>query len=719
MLSDARVQRSERAPLRADVQGLRAVAVLLVLGAHVFGFPRGGFIGVDVFFVISGYLITGLLSRELDRSGRVSIRDFYARRARRILPMAVLVLVATVVGAHVIFTSLRAHQTTVDAWWAFGFLANVHFASIGTNYFAAHRAQSAVQQYWSLAVEEQFYLVWPWVLFVTFAVARRARLRRSTAVIAGVSFVLVALSFAASVHLTKLDPAGSYFSAFTRAWELGIGALASIIQPAALRITPRVRAAGAWVGLAGIAIAALAISDATPFPGWAAAAPVVATAVVLLAADPRGGVGERFALGSAPSLYLGKISYSLYLWHWPAIIFATAYYPHSTHKAELIALVGALALSAASNTLLEEPIRHSLWLSKKPQGWVRPRRRGLGELIADNERVALRFAAAAVALAIWFAWALVNTGGSTNVAATTPAAAVDPALDAAAPSTTLATEADPLQALIKSSLLATSWGPLTPSLDALPKAGAPEMIHDNCLSTNAANEARCSYGSPAAPHVAVLLGDSIAASYMPGIRGALKETDWRIQMLTLKSCAMVDTPMQVSDTHKWENKDCTAHHAWALHEVQRINPELVIMASNHEEANQILGAGPQGSAQNFSRWHDALVHTLQEVTAPGRRVVVIGAPPRSGNLQECVTRVSKPQDCNGVLSDDWLAVRRAEQTAAVGPGVTYVDPEDWFCYHATCPAVIGSTPVYWDGIHITAAYSRTLAPELAKPLLGT
>ncbi|MEY2417656.1 MAG: hypothetical protein QOG90_336 [Actinomycetota bacterium] len=698
--------------VRADVQGLRAVAVVLVLLDHVFGFPRGGFIGVDVFFCISGFLITGLLVRENERTARFSVREFYARRARRILPMAVLVLVVTDITAKLIFTAVRAHQTLVDSLWAFGFMANVHFVAIGTSYFEAHRPPSAIQQYWSLAVEEQFYLLWPWILLAAFLVGRHLLKGRTRAAVAATATVMVAASFAFCVAYTHSNPTGSYFSAFTRAWELGLGALTMLVAGNVAKLPERTRAIASWTGLGVIVVSAFAIGPFTAFPGWVAAVPVLATAVILAVGPVAGGVGERWALGARPSLYLGDISYSLYLWHWPAIIFANAYFVKGSVAARGSALIGALVLSAITFQLVEEPIRHSFWLSRKPAGYVRDRRR-MSEWTSDNERTLLLAAAAAVALVGVQVWTVVSDAHDKTQ--TVNVSDVAPVGDASG-ATATTTMSDPFAELVKSSAFATSWGKLDPPIDSLNSAGAPEWIHDHCLDVRADNETRCSYGAPDAPHLAVVLGDSIASSYLPGIRTALGSA-YRVQPLTLGECPMIDTPTKASAHSTGLNQRCADHKPWALHEVERLHPELVIVSNSFAFIDALVGGGPAGSSTNADRWRDGTQKTLSALSATGARVVVLGAPPSSENLQECVTVRSTPQDCDREVQPRWLAVRGAESAGANAAHATYVDPLTWFCYRSLCPAVIGSTPVYWDGVHMTGAYSRSLAPQLARVLL--
>ncbi|HVT78538.1 MAG TPA: acyltransferase family protein [Acidimicrobiales bacterium] len=711
--------RSESKPstLRTDVQGLRAVAVGLVVAAHVFGKPSGGFIGVDVFFVISGFLITGLLVRERERTGRISIREFYARRARRILPMAMLVLLATNVAAHVIFRSGRAHQTFVDSLWSLGFLANIHFTAIGTSYFDALRPPSAVQHYWSLAVEEQFYVVWPALLTLAFVVARWLRRRSMTAV--GVTAGLaVAASFVFCVHATHTDPTGSYFSPFTRAWELGIGALAAMVQPKVMGLAPRLRRWTGWTGVGLIMVSAVVITSKTPFPGTAALLPVLATALVLMSGPVAGGVGSRWALGNPVAMYLGQISYSLYLWHWPVLIFAKAYFGASGLKYYLVSTLGALALSAYSNWFVEEPFRHSRWLSRKPAGYA-PDRRTLWEWISDNERPLIPLSIFVVVALLYAGNHVTGSGPSNAEALAADARAGLLTVPTSAGTPTTVSDLSPLEQTIKASLDATSWPPLQPSLDNLTHDAAPEWTKDNCINVERQNEVRCAYGPANAPHLAVVVGDSIAVSYMPGLRAALVDQGWRIQLLTKGECPMIDTPTKHTTDDTGEFKECTAHRSWAVSEVARLHPDLVISASAVAFVDRLVDGGKPNDPQNYALWQAGMQRMLAKLVPLAGRVVQLGAPPFTANLEACATRVSKPSDCTATVTPRWYSVQDAEKTAAEAANATYVDPVGWFCYQGGCPAVIGSTPVTWDGTHITATYSRTLGAPLRAALLPT
>jgi peptidoglycan/LPS O-acetylase OafA/YrhL len=346
------------------------VAVLLVALDHAGGgFLRGGYVGVDVFFVLSGFLITGLLLSGAAKRGYVSLTEFYTRRARRILPAAALTLVVTDIVAFHLLNFVRAKQVMWDSIWASVFAANFHFAQEGTDYFAREQPPSPLQHFWTLAVEEQFYLVWPALLSVALfgiAVRRRRRTgrdgitRRSLFRLLVVIVVAGGASLAWSIHSTPLSPAGSYFSTFTRAWELALGAALAIGAPRLLRLPMPSRAAMGWAGLVCIAIAGATFSMSTLFPGYAALLPTVGAGLVITAgiADQQPALGAGRFLAIAPMRYVGDRSYTFYLWHWPVLIIAAQYAGHKLSVGvNLLLLTGAFALSVVTYGLFENPIR--------------------------------------------------------------------------------------------------------------------------------------------------------------------------------------------------------------------------------------------------------------------------------------------------------------------------------------------------------------------------
>ena len=390
------MDRAAKPAFRRDIQGLRAIAVLLVVLDHA-GVPflQGGYVGVDVFFVLSGFLITGLLLAG-PRSGPRLVLDFYVRRARRILPAATLTLVVTIVASYLLLNVVRARQAVVDSIWASLFMANVHYANEGTDYFARGQPPSPVQHYWSLSVEEQFYFAWPaLVALALFGIpyaAHRLRGRRHgrpagvdrTARLAllALTLVVAGASFAWSVFLTDRQPTDAYFSTVTRAWELALGALLAIAGASLVRLPRLARSVMGWLGLAAIVVAAVAYTSSTPFPGDAALLPTLGAALVIAAGVGRDDDPPAPAACSAraPLRYVGDRSYAFYLWHWPVLVIAGLYVGEELSvMTNLLLVVFAFGISIVSYALVEDPIRRARWSASGELG-ARPgvRRRGRG-----------------------------------------------------------------------------------------------------------------------------------------------------------------------------------------------------------------------------------------------------------------------------------------------------------------------------------------------------
>jgi peptidoglycan/LPS O-acetylase OafA/YrhL len=699
--SRRRVAPEANAHQRLDIQGLRMAAVVLVVLSHLFHWPRGGFIGVDVFFVISGFLITGSLLHTLEKTGRISFSSFYRRRVRRIVPAATLVLLATCLSAYLIFGTARFESTAFDAVAAFAFVANWRFGIEGTDYFNASGPVSALQHYWSLSVEEQFYFVWPALIFVIGTlVARRSWSRRvQLAITVGVMGIVIIASFVYSVLDTESNPTWAYFSTLTRVWELGIGALLAISISYFKRIPDVARPCIAWFGLALILGGAFAITeDDGGFPAPWAAVPVLGTALVISA-----GVGgdHRFlkVLTNRVSTYFGDISYSLYLWHWPVIIMLEALMDRSGYYfAAALLLMGGLSVGAYH--FVENPIRMSKWLQSaaeredlralKRSRWRLPSLR-MGE---SSQRIAL----GSVALI---------TAGLSAYALVPPTVVVNPYDKPTAEAATLTgRDRD-----IVDALAASEWpGNLTPALSDVTSARPPEDA-DGCGDTTNKSDRTCTYGS--GDKVAFVAGDSVAITWLQPIRAVLESQGWTIRGVMKAGCPAVRIdPSNVTS----EFADCAAHQRWVAQEVLRVKPDLVVV-SETERLDVLTQTGPKGTAA-AAKWQDAAAATYSELKSTGARLVVLAPTPQGKDPATCVTRTSVPVECVSLVSDNWHTTSTAEAAAAKSVGATYVNTLPWFCSAAeACPEFIGSVTVKRDHIHMTPEYANTITPDLAPVLL--
>jgi len=354
---------------RPDVEGLRAVAVLIVVLFHVFVTAKsrafsGGYVGVNVFFVISGFVITGLLLRECNATGRIGLVAFYARRARRIIPAMALVIIVSLVVERILIGASATSLVASDAKWSSVFLANIHFTKVYPT-FLVHRPDTPLQNYWSLAVEEQFYLVYPAIILMVAVGIRRGPLRLKMGI---VLCAIIVVSFAWFIASTSF--AALAYSPLALAWELGLGALVAVCTVQLKKLSPTVAAVMTWVGLGGILVAALVFTLTSPYPWLVAGLPVLSTVLVIAGGTAAPRRGAESLLRLAPFKWLGRWSYSYYLWHWPILIFAVQHWGHPSVIRNLALACFALGISAISYFYVENPIRHSKLFSQSSKASI-------------------------------------------------------------------------------------------------------------------------------------------------------------------------------------------------------------------------------------------------------------------------------------------------------------------------------------------------------------
>ena len=327
-----------------QIQGLRALAAILVTVFHARLLP-GGFIGVDIFYVISGYLITGLILREIEKTGTLDLRSFYQRRIKRLLPTSVFVLFVTAIFAWILFPPITRDALGRDLFAAATYISNYLFAWWQNDYQNLNATPSPFIHYWSLAVEEQFYLIWP--IFILFLA------RYGKKVILGGIAITTLGSLLFSIYLTQVAPIWAFYSLPTRAWELGFGALLLFIPETKkkMRILP-------WLGFFGITFASLNFNENTAFPGKNALIPVIAT-VVLIASIKYWPPLFNDLSNSRVSQWLGGISYPLYLWHWPALVLPSSALGRPLRFYErFLCILLTIILAHFTSKYVEEPLRH-------------------------------------------------------------------------------------------------------------------------------------------------------------------------------------------------------------------------------------------------------------------------------------------------------------------------------------------------------------------------
>ena len=683
---------------RTDLQGLRAVAVLLVLLDHA-GLTQlaGGYVGVDVFFVLSGFLITGLLLRAARETGRISLLEFYGRRAKRILPAAALTLITTTIVAYEFLNYVRARSIAWDSIWAAIFAANFHFAHVGANYFAQGQPPSPIQHYWSLAVEEQFYLVWPAVLSLTLFGAALGRRRGGTRTARATRRVFLTIcvagvaSFVWSIHSTSASPVSSYYSPFTRAWELALGAALAVGGVTGLHLP--LRAAAGWIGAAMIAFAAVALSTATPYPGYSTLLPTVGAALIIAAGlrnRPRLGIGRVLSL--RPFQYICDRSYSLYLWHWPVLVLTMLYQRRQLEvRVNLLLLLVALLLSIVSYRVLENPIRRAHW----------------------SPRLSTALAPVAVSAAVGVALLAVSSldsriGRVERASAAVPrSTAANVRLATPVPkATTLPAVVDAVKTALAGASVPTD---LTPPVDQLSTDGYQFPDHCDPTQGDPAVQPICHLGDATSTNTIVVFGDSQAEMWMPTILAMAQADAWNVVPLVRKGC-FVNTwigngypatpPSTVASCHAW--------YRWAVQQAQRLRPDVVLMSGC------CSGAGASGAFGPTIR--DGYSTTAAALTRFTRSVILIEdeeeliMQPVDCLLATGATLLS----CMTTQTSSLLAFNNSLPQLAKAKHFGFLKTRGWFCYQNQCPMVVGTTIVYRDTGHITPEYALLLTAPFRK-----
>ncbi|MFE6520642.1 acyltransferase family protein [Streptomyces sp. NPDC057794] len=678
----SRPPRTAEPPFRTDIQGLRGMSVSLVVLAHA-GLPwiAGGYVGVDVFFVISGFLITSGLLHEADRTGTVSLRRFYARRALRILPLATLVLLATLAGCLLFASKIRHAEFTQDALASAAYVMNIDLAVTGTDYLRETQAPSPFQHYWSLSVEEQFYLLWPLLLLIAVKTARRPLLRALPLAL------LCAGSFLLAVRTTPGAPSWGYFGPHTRLWELGCGGLLAFCAGALTRLPRLAAAACTWLGSAAVLASAVLYDDRTPFPGTHALLPVLGAVLVIGGGcHPTRSVPSRL-LALRPAAWLGDVSYGWYLWHWPLLMIGPgALGREATPLLSLQLSALALLLAWLSLHLVEKPLRGLTPLRRRPLAAVFS---GLG------------LSATVVCAAL--------------VAASFPPA-ISSGADAPDLRRTLATAQDPRARL--TGLLSRSAnglpGNLSPALRDV-KDHRSSVYRDDCHVDYAAlRSPACLYGDRTAEPVVVLFGDSHAAQWFPALDALARHHGWRLVSLTKASCKTADL------TTVNRGKPYTACDTWrenALRRIARLRPALVVTSSSE------AGTAARPVDDPLRDWTAAYGRVFRRLDDGADRVVVLlDNPWPKGDAVECAAR--RPLRLRACEHGPRDAVRdpvRREATRLAGrrAGATVLDPAPWLCAGGgagRCPVVVGDTFVYRDESHVAESYAEALAPVLEAEL---
>jgi peptidoglycan/LPS O-acetylase OafA/YrhL len=645
-----------RLGFRSDIEGLRAVAILLVVAAHArMPWLTGGFVGVDVFFVLSGFLITGLLTREVATTGKLGFVNFYARRLRRLLPALLTMLVVTCLVAAVVLAPGDQGRQATAAATASIWLSNMHFAFAKLDYFSPDASSNLFLHTWSLGVEEQFYLIWP--ALVLWAFAGKRGTRRYPGRLKTTMLLVGAASLVACLLLTRSAPQMAFYLMPLRAWQFAVGALAWLHfgsgdsmnpEDEADRLTPSTRAWLGWSGLGLIILCAVWLNENVPYPGWRALLPTLGAAAVLAAGSQGSTQGVSKPLSLRPMQAIGRISYAWYLWHWPVLLLGASLVPtaNGVYRAALVAV--SLLLAAISYAGVESPIRHQArWIARP----------GIGVLSALAVMIG-----ANVACIAWFN------------------ASVD-------------WRNSPDQQRYRQ---AQTDAPVIYSM------GCDDWYHSDRVRI-------CAFGPKDAAHTVVLMGDSIGAQWFPALAEILNRPDWRLMVLTKSSCPMVDEPYFYERIGR-EYVECSKWRSQALQQVASMKPDIVVLGTvqsdDFSKAQWIQGTERVLGALSSATGHVYILRGTPHLPFDGPKCLSAGTwlPSLHSTRRRCEAPASNTHD-DAVYR--WL-----QQATARFDNATAIDMNPLICPNGECRAERDGRVVFRDSQHLTASFTQTLGHAL-------
>lgn len=645
--------------------------MILVLVFHVWpGSLPAGYIGVDVFFVISGFLITGLLFRELEREGRISFTSFYIRRFQRLMPAASLVIFITLLLSFLLEPEFRKPSVAIEGLASALYWQNWLLAWRATDYLASGESLGPLTHYWSLSIEEQFYLIWPGILALTGVLATRRSWNLRTTALAVIA-VASGTSLLLSVWLSQHDQPRAYFVTHTRIWELGLGAMLALAPLPS--IGARVARVLSTAALVVIVASAFLIPESAPFPGLIALIPTLAAVLFIFAGASLNDGSASGILGVRPVQGIGDSSYSIYLWHWPLVYFSTAGAESDTGlMLGSVLLAASLLIGWISWRFVEEPFRY-----KRDGGSRFP------GLAVPAAAVGLIATVALAGLVYMQSNALIKSWEGASSADDHPGARVLDG-DVAVP-----LEAAPIPPLVA----------VKSDIPVIYPRGCHTGLHETKLVVCWLHEV-----GEGAPLVAVV-GDSHAGNWVPALREAAARSGWNLVSLTKSACSVM---LQPSNGEVYAPEDCVEWSSQALRELEELAPDLVLLGRSRR--------GSDFRARDSVEWVPGLVPMLETVlrrlqAISGKAAVIADTPRLPLDPPECM---ASGQECTVSLAStlDRPDAMRAAVDAI--PAIDWIDLRHLVCPDGRCPAVIGNVVVWRDNHHLTATYSRSLGGEMQR-----
>jgi peptidoglycan/LPS O-acetylase OafA/YrhL len=674
---------SRQPVFRQDIQGLRALAVLLVVVFHLYpSWLPGGYIGVDVFFVISGFLITSHLYKEIQQTGKINLLRFWARRIRRLLPAASIVLLVSA-GLTFLFLPTYSIQDNLREIFASTiYMENWELYFKSVDYLNAETDPSIVRHYWSLSIEEQFYIAIPILLSLVLIFNKNAEKLKLLSIYGLLVFILL-ISFGFSIY-HKEDGGQAYFSTLTRAWEFVCGGLlgVSVINRSGIKSNMILRTFASWAGIATILICAFTFNAETLFPGYIAIAPVLGT--ILIIASETEGLKGSFGFFAKNSLIqnMGDSSYSAYLWHWPLIVIA----PFTFHRllgeeaSNVTILFLTFIIASISKIWIED-----FFISR--QHWIK--------------RPAHSFGLAA------------SSVGMIALASIVPIYSMTKSEQQSSISTQIEQfgSVQEIKDMVDETLKSNKWG--TPDMPIGQKSYVHEWIIEKCNGVSPWQNKqmqKCVYGNPNATHTAVLIGDSWATHFIPAIRESLPY-DWKLQILTLSQCPIADLRVHKWGKHKLFER-CEKHRKAVFEWIETNRPSLIIASDSPVSTLSRLMSGKLNK-RSIQEFKHGFILSYKHLKETGIKVVHLESPPSATCF---FSKTPTPSSCQPRKGTKFQrAISKIKMNIASKLGFTVIDTGTWVCDdRLICPILVGNYLVKADGGHFTQNFSARLGQVLAS-----
>jgi len=652
--------RTQEKKFRPELEGIRAVAALLVAVYHIWLGSVSG--GVDVFFIVSGYLITTSLLSRMDRQGRINFSEYLLGLGKRLFPIAFIVILFTTVFSILILPKSRWVETIPEVFSSAFYFQNWHLANNAVDYLGQNNVASPFQHFWALSIQGQFYITWPLVISVIYFIAKKilkTPVRKT--LLSVLSFIFI-VSISYSVHITNDNQPWAYFDTFARAWEFSLGGILALLIPY-LRFHKFVSFVIGWLGLAIIAFTGILLPVSNVFPGYAALLPTSGVMLVIIAAETGSHFGVERILGSRPFLYFGSISYGFYLWHWPILIFYYAYFGKESvsNLAGIIILLSTFVLSILSIKLLETPVR---------------------KINVKQSKIKMS------GILVAFILPVVIVGVSWMVYVDQSQARLDE----------YSLVDHPGARSISNNITPSSKiKPIPSAIEA--KGHLPSFYgKENCSSSGTSSKVTtCSLGELENPDYTIaLVGGSHSGHWFPALEKMSENLNLQIDVYIKDACRFSN-----DDFDGLLTESCMEWNDNLMEPLMSNPPDLVFTTANINIEDTI----PEGY---LSKWKE-----LQGIT----KVFAVRDNPRMNvDIPLCVEENGADQ-CSSPREDALSAIPPWENTENISDNVYFADMSEYFCDDETCHSVIGNVLVYRDRHHISTIYSETMAPALEEQIV--